>query len=293
MASFFSSLAFIVLYGVSYGLVLFTISVGLVITMGLMRVMNLAHGSFAAIGGYLAVGLMNSAGTPFLLAIVVAVLIVAGLSVVLERLVYVHLYGAPDLDQVLMTLGVNFIVIGALTLLFGPNVFPVQLPTFLRGNIDLGFRTFELYRAFVILVGAAVVIAMTLVFDRTNFGARLRAAVDNRGMAQAIGINVGRLFSVSFAIGSGLAALGGAVGAEMLPLEPLYPLKYLVLVLIVVSLSGAGNIKGALGAAIFVGVVDTAGRFLAPEIGGFVIYVLLIVLVVWRRDGLFVARGAT
>jgi branched-chain amino acid transport system permease protein len=194
---------------------------------------------------------------------------------------------------VLMTLGVNFIVIGALTLLFGPNVFPVQLPTFLRGNIDLGFRTFELYRAFVILVGAAVVIALTLVFDRTNFGARLRAAVDNRGMAQAIGINVRRLFSVSFAIGSGLAALGGAVGAEMLPLEPLYPLKYLVLVLIVVSLSGAGNIKGALGAAIFVGVVDTAGRFLAPEIGGFVIYVLLIVLVVWRRDGLFVARGAT
>jgi branched-chain amino acid transport system permease protein len=293
MASFFSSMAFIVLYGVSYGLVLFTISVGLVITMGLMRVMNLAHGAFAAIGGYLAVGLMNSAGTPFLLAIVVAVLIVAGLSVVLERLVYVHLYGAPDLDQVLMTLGVNFIVIGALTLLFGPNVFPVQLPTFLRGNIDLGFRTFELYRAFVILVGAAVVIALTLVFDRTNFGARLRAAVDNRGMAQAIGINVRRLFSVSFAIGSGLAALGGAVGAEMLPLEPLYPLKYLVLVLIVVSLSGAGNIKGALGAAIFVGVVDTAGRFLAPEIGGFVIYVLLIVLVVWRRDGLFVARGAT
>jgi branched-chain amino acid transport system permease protein len=293
MASFFSSMAFIVLYGVSYGLVLFTISVGLVITMGLMRVMNLAHGAFAAIGGYLAVGLMNSAGTPFLLAIVVAVLIVAGLSVVLERLVYVHLYGAPDLDQMLMTLGVNFIVIGALTLLFGPNVFPVQLPTFLRGNIDLGFRTFELYRAFVILVGAAVVIALTLVFDRTNFGARLRAAVDNRGMAQAIGINVGRLFSVSFAIGSGLAALGGAVGAEMLPLEPLYPLKYLVLVLIVVSLSGAGNIKGALGAAIFVGVVDTAGRFLAPEIGGFVIYVLLIVLVVWRRDGLFVARGAT
>ena len=293
MASFFSSMAFIVLYGVSYGLVLFTISVGLVITMGLMRVMNLAHGAFAAIGGYLAVGLMNSAGTPFLLAIVVAVLIVAGLSVVLERLVYVHLYGAPDLDQVLMTLGVNFIVIGALTLLFGPNVFPVQLPTFLRGNIDLGFRTFELYRAFVILVGAAVVIALTLVFDRTNFGARLRAAVDNRGMAQAIGINVRRLFSVSFAIGSGLAALGGAVGAEMLPLEPLYPLKYLVLVLIVVSLSGAGNIKGALGAAIFLGVVDTAGRFLAPEIGGFVIYVLLIVLVVWRRDGLFVARGAT
>ena len=277
----------------SYGLVLFTISVGLVITMGLMRVMNLAHGAFAAIGGYLAVGLMNSAGTPFLLAIVVAVLIVAGLSVVLERLVYVHLYGAPDLDQVLMTLGVNFIVIGALTLLFGPNVFPVQLPTFLRGNIDLGFRTFEVYRTFVILVGAAAVISLTLVFDRTNFGARLRAAVDNRGMAQAIGINVGRLFSVSFAIGSGLAALGGAVGAEMLPLEPLYPLKYLVLVLIVVSLSGAGNIKGALGAAIFVGIVDTAGRFLAPEIGGFVIYVLLIILVVWRRDGLFVTQGAT
>jgi branched-chain amino acid transport system permease protein len=290
---FLSSLAFIVLYGVSYGLVLFTISIGLIITMGLMRVMNLAHGAFAAVGGYLAVGLMNSSGTPFLLAIVLAALIVAGLSVILERLVYVHLYRASDLDQVLMTLGVNFIVVGALTLAFGPNVFPMQLPMFLRGNIDLGFRTFEVYRTFVILVGAAAAISLTVVFDRTNFGARLRAAVDNRGMAQAIGIDVGRLFSISFAIGSGLAALGGAVGAAMLPLEPLYPFKYLVLVLIVVSLSGAGDIKGALGAAIFVGIVDTAGRFLAPEVGGFVIYVLLIALVVWRRQGLFSSQGAT
>jgi branched-chain amino acid transport system permease protein len=293
MEQLFSGAAFILLYGVSYGLILFIISIGLVVTMGLMRVMNLAHGAFAAIGGYLTIWLMNSAGAPFLLAVACAVAVVAGLSVVLERVIYVHLYNAPDLDQVLMTLGVNFIVIGALTLAFGSNVYPMTLPSFLRGSVDLGFRTFEVYRIFVILVGAAIAAAVSLVFERTNFGARLRAAVDNRGMAQAIGINVGRLFSISFAIGGGLAAIGGAVGAAMLPLEPLYPLKYLVLVLIIVSLSGAGNVRGALGAAIFVGIVDTTARFLVPELGGFVIYVMLIALVVWRRDGLFIRQVAT
>lgn len=282
---------FVLLYGVSYGLVLFTISIGLAITMGLMRVMNLAHGAFAAIGGYLAIALMNQLGLPFLAAVAAAVITVAALSVVLERLIYAHLYARADLDQVLMTLGLNFIVIGALTLIFGPNVYPVHLPPFLQGSVDLGFRTFETYRIFLIVVGSAVVLLLWLILDRTKFGARLRAAVDNRGMAQAIGIDVDRLFIVAFALGSGLAALGGAVGAAMLPLEPLYPLKYLVLVLVVVSLSGLGNIKGTLAIAIFVGIADTAGRFLVPDLGGFVIYVVLIVLMTVRRGGLFQQRG--
>ena len=287
-----SAAAFILLYGVSYGLVLFMIAIGLVVTMGLMRVMNLAHGAFAAVGGYLAVSLMNRAGAPYLLAIAAAVLAVALFSVVLERLIYTRLYRAPDLDQVLMTLGVNFIVIGGLTLCFGPNLYPIALPSFLRGNIDLGFRTFETYRLFVVAMGVVLVAVLSFVFDRTSFGARLRAAVDNPSMTRAMGVNVDLLFSTAFAIGSGLAALGGAIGAPMLPLEPLYPLKYLVLVLIVVSQAGQAGVWGALAAAITVGLVDTAGRYLLPELGGFVIYLLIIVLVVTRREGQFAVRGA-
>ncbi len=291
MKSVLSAGAFIALYGVSYGFVLFTIAIGLVVTMGLMRVINLAHGAFAVIGGYLTVALMHS-GLPYIPALAGAVVVVAALGIALERTIFVHLYGAPDLDQVLMTLGVNFVVIAALTLIFGPNLFPMTQPQFLRGDVDLGFRTFEVYRVFIVVVGGLIAAFVYLGFERTNFGARLRAAVDNRTMAQATGVDVGKLFSLSFAIGGALAALGGALGAGMLPLEPFYPLKYLVLVLIIVALSGAGNVRAALAAAILVGVVDTAGRFLLPEIGGFVIYLLLIVLVVWRGDGILAGRTA-
>jgi branched-chain amino acid transport system permease protein len=286
-----SAAVFVLLYGVSYGLVLFTIAIGLVIIMGLMQIVNLAHGAFAAIGGYLAVSLMNAAGVPFLASVCAAVVIVVLLSFVLERLIYVRLYGASHLDQILMTLGVNFIVIGALTILFGPNVYPVKLPGFLQGSVDLGLRQFEVYRIFLIVLGFAVVICLWALFERTHFGARLRAAVDNRSIAQVIGIDVDRLFLLAFGIGSGLAALGGAVGAAMLPLEPYYPMKYLMLVLVVVALSGYGNIRASLGVAIIVGLIDTACRLLVPAAGGFAIYVLLILLTIWRPEGLFAGRA--
>jgi branched-chain amino acid transport system permease protein len=291
MEQMLSAALFVLLYGVSYGLVLFTIAIGLVITMGLMQIVNLAHGAFAAIGGYIAVSLMNAAGVPFLAALCAAVVVVVLLSFVLERLIYVRLYGASHLDQILMTLGVNFIVIGAITILFGPNVFPVKLPGFLQGSVNLGLRQFEVYRIFVIGLGLVVVVCLWALFERTRFGAKLRAAVDNRSIAQVIGIDVDRLFLLAFGIGSGLAALGGAVGAAMLPLEPYYPMKYLMLVLVVVALSGYGNIRASLGVAIIVGVIDTAGRLLVPAFGGFAIYLLLILLTVWRPDGLFAGRA--
>jgi branched-chain amino acid transport system permease protein len=285
-----STLAFILLYGVSYGLLLCIISVGLAVTMGLMRVVNLAHGAFAAIGGYLAIGLLTPLGVPFGLAIVLAVAAVAAFSVLIERLLYVHLYGASELDQVLLTVGINFIVVAGLTLAFGPNVLPIRLPSSLAGSVDLGFRPFETYRLVVLGVGVAVVGALWLAFDRTALGARLRAAVDNRSMTQAIGIDVPRLFSIAFALGSALAALGGALGAPLLPLEPLYPFKYLVLVLVIVALSGFGNIRATLLVAVFVGIVDTASRYFLPDSGSFTLYVLLIILIVWRPDGLLARR---
>jgi branched-chain amino acid transport system permease protein len=258
--------------------------------MGLMRVVNLAHGAFAAIGGYLAMGLLTPLGVPFGLAIVLAVVAVAAFSVVIERLLYVHLYGASELDQVLLTVGINFIVVAGLTLAFGPNVLPTRLPPSLATSVDLGFRSFETYRLLVLGVGVVVIGALWLAFERTALGARLRAAVDNRSMTQAIGIDVPRLFSIAFALGSGLAALGGALGAPLLPLEPLYPFKYLVLVLVIVALSGFGNIRATLLVAVFIGVVDTAGRYFLPDSGSFTLYVLLIVLIVWRPDGLLARR---
>ena len=285
-----STLAFILLYGVSYGLLLCIIAVGLVVTMGLMRVVNLAHGAFAAIGGYLAMGLLMPLGVPFGLAIVLAVAAVAAFSVVIERLLYVHLYGASELDQVLLTVGINFIVVAGLTLAFGPNVLPTRLPPSLAASVDLGFRSFETYRLLLLGVGVVVIGALWLAFERTALGARLRAAVDNRSMTQAIGIDVPRLFSIAFALGSALAALGGALGAPLLPLEPLYPFRYLVLVLVIVALSGFGNIRATLFVAVFVGIVDTAGRYFLPDSGSFTLYALLIVLIVWRPEGLLARR---
>jgi branched-chain amino acid transport system permease protein len=288
-----SILAFIVLYGVSYGLVLCLIAVGLVVTMGLMRVVNLAHGAFAAIGGYLAIDLAMHWQVPFPLAVCISVAAVAVFSVFIERAFFVSLYRAPELDQVLLTVGLSFLAIGALSLWYGRNVYPVMLPSYLQGSINLGFRDFEVYRVVVVVVSAAVITGLWLGFERTNLGARLRAAVDNRSMAQATGINVPRLFSLTFALGSGLAALGGALGAPMLPLEPYYPFKYLVIVLIIVALSGHGSLPGAIAVSIMIGVMETAVRLLLPELGAFLIYIVLIVLIVWRREGLFAARSAS
>jgi branched-chain amino acid transport system permease protein len=287
-----SILAFIVLYGVSYGLVLCLIAVGLVVTMGLMRVVNLAHGAFAAIGGYLAIDLTMHGHLPFPLAVCIAVAAVALFSVLVERAFFVSLYRATELDQVLLTVGLSFLAIGALSLWYGRNVYPVILPSYLQGSINLGFRDFEVYRVVVVVVSAAVITGLWLGFERTNLGAKLRAAVDNRSMAQATGINVPRLFSLTFALGSGLAALGGALGAPMLPLEPYYPFKYLVIVLIIVALSGHGSLRGAIAVSIMIGVMETAVRLLLPELGAFLIYIVLIVLIVWRREGLFAARSA-
>lgn len=292
MQELLAAASFIALYGVSYGVVLFTISVGLVLTLGLMRVVNLAHGAFAAIGGYVAVSLMNGLGVPFLVAVIAAALLVGAASVIVERLAYVELYGASELDQVLMTIGLMFLATAGLNLVFGPDVVAAKLPPWLAANVDLGFRTFQAYRIFVVAVGLVLIVALWLVFDRTQFGAKLRAAVDNRGMAEAIGIDVRKLYSAAFALGSGLAALGGAVGFAMLPLEPLYPFKYLTLMLIVVALAGMGNLKASAVVAILVGIVDTAARYLFPVVGAFIVYGVFVALMLWRPDGMFVTRRA-
>lgn len=291
MHAFLSVTSFILLYGVSYGVVLFTISIGLVVTMGLMRVINLAHGAFAALGGYVAASLMNQMSIPFAFAVPLAVIAVALFSIIVERLFFVHLYTASELDQVLLTVGLAFVAVAGLNFVFGSYVFQAKLPEILTVNLNLGIRHFEAYRLFLVVDGAVLFVVLWYVFDKTGFGARLRAAVDNRTMAQAIGLDVPKLFSVVFALGCGLAALGGAIGFAILPLEPIYPFKYLVIVLIVVSLSGFGDIKAAAAVAIFIGVVDTGCRYLFPNVGGFIIYAILIGLIVRKHAGMFLRWG--
>jgi branched-chain amino acid transport system permease protein len=287
-----SIVVFVLIYGVSYGLILCLLSIGLVITLGLMRVVNLAHGAFAALGGYVAVSLGAKLTLPFPLAVMTAVILVSAFGLLLERLFFVQLYRSTELDQVLQTIGLTYIAIGIFALTFGPNVFPVKLPSYMLGSIKLGQVDLEAYRLVVATASLVIVTALWIVFDRTNFGARLRAAVDNPSMAEATGINVRYLFSVTFALSSALAAFGGAIGSSMFPLEPFYPFRYIVLVMMVVVLSGRGNIKAATVVSLLIGISETGVRLLLPEVGSFLIYLILIALVVWRPEGLFARNDA-
>jgi branched-chain amino acid transport system permease protein len=272
--------------GLAYGTMLFVIAVGLSVTMGLMGFVNLAHGAFAMIGGYLTVSVMNRLGLPFPLALLAAALAVGAVSILLERGLYARLYGAPELDQVMLTIGLVFMATAAVTFVYGPAPLPVRLPAWLKGQIDLGFRAFPTYRVVLIGVGLAFVALLWLVFERTLLGAQIRAAVDNRRMAQSVGINVDRLFTATFAFGSAMAALGGGLAIDIVGLSPTFATQYLVLFLIVVAVGGMASLGGAFVAALLLGFLDNAGKYLWPEGGGFFIYVLTVVLLLARPEGL-------
>jgi branched-chain amino acid transport system permease protein len=277
----------ILLGGFASGMVLFIVSVGLSVTMGLMGFVNLAHGGFAMLGGYAIVLAMRHWGLGFFTSLALAFAAVAALSVVLERLFYARLYRAPELDQVLFTIGLVFVMTAAVTLGVGPETQVVELPEWLRGQTDLGFIQYRTYSLALIVAGTSLVLALWLGFERTHFGARIRAAVDNRRMAASLGVDVGRLFTVTFAIGSGLAAAGGGLGAEILGLDPNYPLRYLVYFLIVVAVGGLGRVTGVFFAALLIGVLDFVLKIYFPKGGTIFIYALTLVLLLWRPQGLF------
>jgi branched-chain amino acid transport system permease protein len=277
----------IAFHGVAFAMVLYLVSVGLSITMGLMGFVNLAHGVFAAAGGYFMSTLMVRYGVPFAVALTIATLAVAALAVPLERFLYRPLYGADELDQVLMTMGLVFMSVAIGKYFWGPTAQPFYPPAALSGQLDLGFRTFPTYRTFLIGSGAILVTLLWLGLERTRFGAQIRAAVDNRRMAQSVGINTSQLFTAAFAFGSGLAALGGGMGAEILAIDPGYALEHLVYFLIVVSVGGLGTIRGPFVAALLLGVSDTAFKYLLPELGAFFIYALTMVILLWKPRGLF------
>jgi branched-chain amino acid transport system permease protein len=280
-------IASILLGGLAAGMVLFIVSVGLSVTMGLMGFVNLAHGAFAMVGGYVIVLTMRHWDIGFVPALAIGFVVIAAASVVFERLLYARLYRAGELDQVLFTIGLVFITIASVTLLVGPENQPLTLPAALRGQFNLGFIEYRTYSIFLIVAGTAIVIALWLGFERTRFGAQIRAAVDNRRMAESLGINIDRLFAVTFGFGSGMAALGGGLGAEFLGLDPQYALKYLVFFLIAVSVGGLGTVTGVFYASLIIGVLDFALKLYIPKGGTLFIYALTILLLLWRPQGLF------
>ena len=280
-------IASILLGGLAAGMVLFIVSVGLSVTMGLMGFVNLAHGGFAMIGGYIIVLAMRNWGVGFVPALAIGFLLTAAVSMVLERLLYARLYRAGELDQVLFTIGLVFIMIAGVTLLVGPENQPLILPPALTGQFNLGFIAYRTYSIFLIVAGTVIVVGLWLGFERTRFGAQIRAAVDNRRMAESLGINIDRLFCITFGFGSGMAALGGGLGAEFLGLDPQYALKYLVFFLIAVAVGGLGRVTGVFYASLIIGVLDFALKLYVPKGGTLFIYALTILLLLWRPQGLF------
>ncbi|MBN9330673.1 MAG: ABC transporter permease [Comamonas sp. SCN 67-35] len=273
--------------GIAFGMLLFLISVGLSVTLGLMNFVNLAHGVFAMVGGYVCVVLLNDWGVPFLATIPFAIVVPGLVGVVLERLLYRRLYEASDLDQVLFSLGLVFMAVAATHYFFGARQQPLHLPAFLSGQIHLPGADIGVYRLFLVIAGIVVAVGLQWSVIRTSFGARLRAAVDNQRTARGLGIDVNRVFMLTFALGSALAGLGGALGVEMLGLDPEFPVKYLVYFLIVVTVGGGGNILGSLWAALLLGVADMAGKYYVPQIGAFIIYAIMVVILIFRPQGLF------
>jgi branched-chain amino acid transport system permease protein len=274
-------------HGLAFAMVLYLISVGLSITMGMMGFVNLAHGVFAMLGGYVVTSLMSRAGVPFVPALAAAAVATGLGSIIVERLLYRRLYGGDELDQVLLTMGLIFMSVAAVTYAWGPLPQAMHPPSWLRGEIDFGFRSFPGYRSFLILCGAALVTVLWLGIERTGFGARIRAAVDNLQMAQSVGIDTSRLFTLAFALGSALAGLGGGLGADMLAINPSYALDNLVYFLIVVAVGGLGSIRGPFVAALLLGIADTGFKYLLPELGAFFIYALTMAILLWRPRGLF------
>jgi branched-chain amino acid transport system permease protein len=281
----------IVLYdGLAFGMLLFVLSVGLSVTLGLMHFINLAHGAFGMLGGYIAVTVMRHFGVPFLLVLPMAFIGAALVSVVFERTLFRRLYKAGELNQVLFTIGLVFVATAVATYVFGTGQQPIQLPSWLRGSVEIGGIRFGVYRGFLIAVALVITAALFFGLERTRLGAQIRASVDNQRVAQGLGLDVERIFAITFALGSGLAGLGGALAVEIVGLDPAFAFHFLVYVLIVVAVGGLGSITGSFAGAALLGIGDVAGKYFVPEVGSFLIYLLLVGILLVRPRGLFGKR---
>jgi branched-chain amino acid transport system permease protein len=277
--------------GIAYGMLLFILACGLSITLGLMNFVNLAHGAFAMAGGYVTVVLMNRYGVSFYLCLPAAFIATALIGVVLERLLYRRLYAASHLDQVLFSIGLVFMAISAVDYFMGGQQQMFNLPAELQGRFTVLGVGIGRYRLFIIVICAVLAVALQLALTRTRFGSQLRAAVDDGRVARGLGINTSLIFALTFALGSGLAGLGGALGGDLMGLDPYFPLKFLIYFMIVVTVGGTSSITGPFVAALFLGIADVAGKYYLPAIGAFIIYALMVLILVFRPHGLFSREG--
>jgi branched-chain amino acid transport system permease protein len=276
--------------GIAYGMLLFLMSVGLSVTLGMMNFVNLAHCSFAMLGAYVAVTLMNGLGWPFFATLPVAFIAAAAASIILERVFFRRFYNASELAQCLLTIGIVFVSIAAAAYIYGTDEQSMELPPYLRGSIAFMGLDFAVYRLFLIATAFVITIALVAALEATRFGAQVRASVNNQRMARGLGINVDGLFAVTFALGGGLAGLGGALAIAMVGLDPSFALTYLIYVLIVVAVGGLGSIAGSFAAAMVLGVADIAGKYYVPSLGSILIYLVMLLLLIWRPSGLFGRR---
>jgi branched-chain amino acid transport system permease protein len=281
-----ASAATVLFNGVAYGMLLFIMSVGLSVTLGMMNFVNLAQASFSMLGGYVMVLVTQRYGLPFLMSLPVAFVVVGALSIVVERLIFRHFYGTDDLTQVLLTIGLVFMSIAVASYFFGGTYQRIDMPSWLTGQREVLGLMLERYRIFIVVSGAILSFILIFGLERTRFGGMVRACVDNRRAANGCGLNTELIFAVTFAVGGGLAGLGGALSANLLGLDPNFPLRYLVYVLIIVSVGGMGTIGGTLIAGLALGIADVAGKYYFPDVGGFVIYAITILVMLWRPRGL-------
>ena len=277
--------------GIAYGMLLFVLACGLSVTLGLMNFVNLAHGAFAMAGGYITLVLVNRGGVPFAAGLAIAFVVTALIGVLLERTLYVHVYGKSPLDQVLFTIGLVFMSVAAVDYVMGSQQVFIQIPSALEGRFEIFGIGIGRYRLLIIVICGLLTLALQMTLSNTRFGSRLRASVDDARVARGLGINVNAVFTLTFAVGSGLAGLGGALGAEILGLDPTFPLKYMVYFLIVVTVGGTSSITGPFAASLVIGIADVAGKYYVPKFGAFVIYTIMIIVLILRPQGLF-ARAA-
>jgi branched-chain amino acid transport system permease protein len=273
--------------GIAYGLLLFILAVGLSITLGLMNFINLAHGAFAMAGGYITVVMVNRLGISFFWSLPAAFIITAAVGAFLERTLYIHLYEKSHLDQVLFSLGLIFMSVAAVDYFMGANQQIVNLPPSLEGRLQFLSGSIGYYRLFVIILCSLLTIGLQLILTKTRFGSRLRASVDDQRVARGLGIDVSRIFALTFAMGSGLAGLGGALGAPFFNIDPTFPLKFMIYFLIVIAVGGTTTITGPFFSALLLGVADVAGKYYVPAIGGFIIYTIMVAVLIFRPQGLF------
>lgn len=273
------------LNGLSFGALLFLLASGLTLVFGLMRIVNLAHGAFYMIGGYLGVVVAGLTGN-LLLAILTGVVVVAVTAFIVE-VVLLRFVRGQELPEVLLTVGVSFVIADLCLAIFGGDPHSLPSSAGIQGSMTLGDLTYPWYRIFVIGVAIAIGIALIVIQNRTRIGAVVRAGVDDREIISAMGVNIGWVFTGMFVVGAALAAIGGTIGAGVRSIAPGIQDEVLLYALVVVIIGGLGSVTGAAVGSVLIGLIDAFAKAWIPELSYFTIFAPMALVLVLRPTGLF------